>query len=298
MESFSSSDDEDETNPENKRMENLANLLFHKMKNDGIIAKLERLEEEEAEKKKIDIEEEVILDDHPHALPEDKDKEDEGSSSDASDLDDHSHALSKEKDREGEGCSSNASKLPETKQKYEDSNKGKEKYSWNPPTIAEMHKHQAEEALKASRLDALQKETSDFRMLSARQKKKLSKSERAKLSSKGWGGMHAKEEPTDEEKLDLMVLKMRGTVDTQRHYKHTDIKAPKFFQFGTIVSGAQDFHHRIPKKKRKATMVEELMADMEFRKKTKKNYLEVMETKRQGKAAYQTKPPKRKKKTK
>lgn len=42
--------------------------------------------------------------------------------------------------------------------------------------------------------------------------------------------MHAKEEPTDEEKLDLMVLKMRGTVDTQRHYKHTDIKAPKFFQ--------------------------------------------------------------------
>lgn len=42
MESFSSSDDEDETNPENKRMENLANLLFHKMKNDGIIAKLER----------------------------------------------------------------------------------------------------------------------------------------------------------------------------------------------------------------------------------------------------------------
>lgn len=64
------------------------------------------------------------MDDHPHALPEDKDREDEGSSSDASEPDDHSHALSKEKDREGEGCNSKASKLPETKRKYEDSNKG------------------------------------------------------------------------------------------------------------------------------------------------------------------------------
>ena len=37
-------------------------------------------------------------------------------------------------------------------------------------------------------------------------------------------------EKTMEDKRDLMLLNMRSTIDPHHHYKHNDVKAPKFFQ--------------------------------------------------------------------
>lgn len=102
-------------------------------------------------------------------------------------------------------------------------------------------------------------------------------------------------ELTQELKGDLQVLKMRGSLDSKRFYKKNDrdgfskyfqvsrqhwipfpTKPFKFtvsvtahiacWQVGTVVDNPVDFYHsRVPKKARKRTMVEELLADAEFR---------------------------------
>lgn len=99
-------------------------------------------------------------------------------------------------------------------------------------------------------------------------------------------------EMSKELKGDLQVLKMRGSLDPKRFYKKNDRDGfPKYFQVGnntrsheqhisyngyfkslclvqvgTVVDNPVDFYHsRIPKKNRKRTMVEELLADAEFR---------------------------------
>lgn len=83
---------------------------------------------------------------------------------------------------------------------------------------------------------------------------------------KGWFDMKAPE-MTDEAKMNLEMLKMRKALDPKRFYKNNDMKGlPKFFQFGKVVESAADFYHsRVPKKKRKANLVQELLADAEFR---------------------------------
>jgi len=91
----------------------------------------------------------------------------------------------------------------------------------------------------------------------------------------GWYNL-PKTELTDEVKRDLQVLKMRKVLNTKQHYKREDSKAiPKFFQMGTIIEGSHEYYSsRISKKERKRTMVDELLADSEFRKKNKKRMIE------------------------
>ncbi|XP_042339996.1 deoxynucleotidyltransferase terminal-interacting protein 2 [Plectropomus leopardus] len=108
--------------------------------------------------------------------------------------------------------------------------------------------------------------------------------EREKSTGDGWFNMKAPE-LTQELKGDLKVLKMRGSMDPKRFYKKNDRDGfPKYFQVGTVVDSAVDFYHsRIPKKERKRTMVEELLADAEFRQNNKKRYQHiVMEKASQG----------------
>lgn len=90
--------------------------------------------------------------------------------------------------------------------------------------------------------------------------------EKALTKGKGWFDMKAPE-MTDEAKMNLEMLKMRKALDPKRFYKNNDMKGlPKFFQFGRIVESPADFYHsRVPKKKRKANLVQELLADAEFR---------------------------------
>ncbi|KAM9848907.1 deoxynucleotidyltransferase terminal-interacting protein 2 [Aulostomus maculatus] len=101
--------------------------------------------------------------------------------------------------------------------------------------------------------------------------------EREKSTGDGWFNMKAPE-LTKELKGDLQVLKMRGSMDPKRFYKKNDRDGfPKYFQVGTVMDNAVDFYHsRIPKKQRKRTMVEELLADAEFRQNNKKKYMHIV----------------------
>ncbi|CAH2322212.1 Hypothetical predicted protein [Pelobates cultripes] len=114
-----------------------------------------------------------------------------------------------------------------------------------------------------------------------KQLKKERKEERDKSSGRGWFDMKAPE-LTDELKNDLKALKMRSAMDPKRFYKKNDRDGfPKYFQVGTVVDNSIDFYHsRIPKKERKRTIVEELLADSEFRRYNKKKFTEIMAEKR------------------
>ncbi|XP_055484079.1 deoxynucleotidyltransferase terminal-interacting protein 2 [Psammomys obesus] len=112
---------------------------------------------------------------------------------------------------------------------------------------------------------------------SKRQLQKQRRKERQKTAGNGWFGMKAPE-LTDELKNDLKALKMRASMDPKRFYKKNDRDGfPKYFQVGTIVDNPADFYHsRIPKKQRKKTIVEELLADSEFRRFNRRKYSEIM----------------------
>ncbi|NXQ14825.1 TDIF2 protein, partial [Peucedramus taeniatus] len=115
---------------------------------------------------------------------------------------------------------------------------------------------------------------------SLHQLKKQRRAEREKTTGDGWFGMKAPE-ITSELKNDLKVLKMRASLDPKHFYKKNDrVGLPKYFQVGTVVDSPIDFYHsRIPKKQRKRTIVEELLADSEFRRYNKKKYQEIMSEK-------------------
>ncbi|KAM5323572.1 deoxynucleotidyltransferase terminal-interacting protein 2 [Glossophaga mutica] len=109
------------------------------------------------------------------------------------------------------------------------------------------------------------------------QLQKKRREERQKTAGDGWFGMKAPE-LTNELKNDLKALKMRAGMDPKRFYKKNDRDGfPKYFQIGTIVDNPADFYHsRIPKKQRKKTIVEELLADSEFRRFNRRKYSEIM----------------------
>nr|CAD7442810.1 unnamed protein product [Timema bartmani]CAD7455686.1 unnamed protein product [Timema tahoe] len=129
--------------------------------------------------------------------------------------------------------------------------------------------------------------------------KKIRQRAREKTKGEGWFNMPATE-MTDELKHDLEVLQMRSVLDPKHFYKKNDLKVlPKFFQVGRVVEAPADYYHsRVPKKQRKKTIVEELMADAEFQKYNKKRYKEIIEQRRKThfKAHKQAKKLKRKKK--
>ncbi|KAL4634901.1 deoxynucleotidyltransferase terminal-interacting protein 2 isoform X1 [Arapaima gigas] len=101
--------------------------------------------------------------------------------------------------------------------------------------------------------------------------------EREKTTGDGWFNMKAPE-MTQELQNDLRALKMRSAMDPKRFYKKNDQEGfPKYLQMGTVVECPLDFYHsRIPKKQRKRTIVEELLADAEFRNYNKKKFREIM----------------------
>ncbi|KAJ7986602.1 hypothetical protein DPEC_G00341580 [Dallia pectoralis] len=103
------------------------------------------------------------------------------------------------------------------------------------------------------------------------------KEEREKTTGTGWFNMRAPE-MTEELKGDLKALKMRGAMDPKRFYKKNDRDGfPKYFQVATVVDNPVDFYHsRLPKKERKRTIVEELLADAEFRHNNKKKFKQIM----------------------
>ncbi|KAI9032213.1 Fcf2 pre-rRNA processing-domain-containing protein [Hyaloraphidium curvatum] len=84
------------------------------------------------------------------------------------------------------------------------------------------------------------------------------------------------QEMTPEIKQHLQILNMRHVIDPKRHYKRPGKKggeAPKFFQVGTLIEGAGEYYSaRVPKRDRDKTLVDELLADVEARKKYKQRF--------------------------
>ncbi|KAF8796681.1 Deoxynucleotidyltransferase like protein [Argiope bruennichi] len=114
---------------------------------------------------------------------------------------------------------------------------------------------------------------------SRRQKRKEAAKERDKTKGFDWYNMAAPE-MTDEKQNDLLVLKMRQALDPKHFYKRSANKTnPKFFQVGTFVESPIEFYSsRIPKKQRKQTLVDELLADAEFRQYQKKKFTEIQQS--------------------
>ena len=122
---------------------------------------------------------------------------------------------------------------------------------------------------------------SDFKPhVGKRKLKKLKRAEREKTKGSDWYNMPATE-LTEERKKDLELLQMRNVLDPKRFYKKNNSETlPKYFQIGTVVDSASDFYtDRVAKKDRKQTMVDELLADAEFKKYQKRKYVQIIDDK-------------------
>jgi len=112
--------------------------------------------------------------------------------------------------------------------------------------------------------------------------KKAKKLEREKTKGQDWYGMPATE-VTDEIKRDLEVLKMRDALDPKRFYKKNSSKElPKYFQVGKYVDTPAEYYTdkvNSSGKSKNKTLVDELMADAEFKKYNKRKYAEIVEEK-------------------
>ncbi|KAL3075731.1 hypothetical protein niasHS_012561 [Heterodera schachtii] len=114
--------------------------------------------------------------------------------------------------------------------------------------------------------------------VSARQQKKQRKAQRATTAGPSWHKMPATE-LTEERRRDLEVVQMRDALDPAQHYKKPDREVlPKYFQIGHIVESKADFYAaRVPKRQRKRTMVEELMADAELLARNKRRFTAIVQ---------------------
>eukprot|EP00638_Chattonella_subsalsa_P005581 CAMPEP_0117766210 /NCGR_PEP_ID=MMETSP0947-20121206/20686_1 /TAXON_ID=44440 /ORGANISM="Chattonella subsalsa, Strain CCMP2191" /LENGTH=227 /DNA_ID=CAMNT_0005589241 /DNA_START=3 /DNA_END=686 /DNA_ORIENTATION=+ len=104
-------------------------------------------------------------------------------------------------------------------------------------------------------------------------------------AGKNWYGM-SQTVMTPELRKDIQAIKLRGYLDPSRFYKAPEINT-KFLQVGTVVEGRGEFFSaRIPKKKRKQNIVDEILADERVRKYSKKKFQEIQHKKSLGKKGF------------
>nr|CAB3239388.1 deoxynucleotidyltransferase terminal-interacting protein 2 [Phallusia mammillata] len=117
--------------------------------------------------------------------------------------------------------------------------------------------------------------------LGTRAGKKQRRAIKNATSGKKWFDMKAPE-LTDEVKRDMKILQMRSILDPKRFYKKNDRKTiPKYFQIGKIMDNAVDFYSsRVPKKQRKATLADELIADANSKRYQKRKFNEIQAKRR------------------
>lgn len=85
-----------------------------------------------------------------------------------------------------------------------------------------------------------------------------------------------------EREQDAKMLLMRNYIDPKRFYKGLDSLAPDF-QIGTVMEGRLDFvNGRLPRRERKRTFVDEILADRGVRSYTKKKFTSIQETNKSG----------------
>jgi hypothetical protein len=94
---------------------------------------------------------------------------------------------------------------------------------------------------------------------------------------------------TPELKRDLQLLNLRPFLDPKRHYKKQNSKAepPAFSQVGTIVeSHAEYYSARLPNKKRKKTLADEVLAVEAENHRLRNAYAKAQAVSTSGKRAY------------
>ncbi|XP_050437158.1 deoxynucleotidyltransferase terminal-interacting protein 2 [Adelges cooleyi] len=103
--------------------------------------------------------------------------------------------------------------------------------------------------------------------------KRDKKRQEAKTKGPNWFNLPATK-ITDSVRHDLDLIRMRSALDTKRFYKKNETEAyPKYFQIGTVIDSPFECKSgRLTNKQRKKTMVDELLADAEFKQTTKKRY--------------------------
>lgn len=103
-------------------------------------------------------------------------------------------------------------------------------------------------------------------------------------TGKGWFDMPAPT-MTPELKKDLEILQLRHVMDPKRHFKRSGkSKAlPKYFQVGTVIEPAFEFHSsRLTKKERKTTLVDEFLSDQKLKNYRMRKVREIQEIRTPG----------------
>jgi len=132
-----------------------------------------------------------------------------------------------------------------------------------------------------------------------RQLKRERRKEAEKTKGSKWYNLPATE-MTDEKLRDLEIIQMRAILNPKKFYKKNDLKVlPKYFQVGTVVDGPAEFYsNRVPRKDRKKTLVDELMADASFQRYNKRKYAEIIKVKQPAAGGQKHQTKKRTKKVK
>ena len=123
-------------------------------------------------------------------------------------------------------------------------------------------------------------EISDFEKTTT-QAKKERKLERSKTLGKKYFDFKPSE-MTEELKRDLKIIKSRNIIGKGQFSNVSDYKKklPSAVQIGTIVEDKTEyFSSRVPKKMRQKTLVDELAADFDFRKKLKEKFMKIQSSK-------------------
>lgn len=117
-------------------------------------------------------------------------------------------------------------------------------------------------------------------LLTRGERRKLSRKKREATAGEKWFDLPTKELEL-EDKLTIDAIRLRETLDPGRFYKKkaTD-KVSKHFHIGTVVEHPMDYYSsRATRKERKQTLVDELIADAEFKKNVKKRYQRIKASK-------------------
>ncbi|XP_065177346.1 uncharacterized protein LOC135808128 [Sycon ciliatum] len=82
---------------------------------------------------------------------------------------------------------------------------------------------------------------------------------------------------SDEMKREMEILRMRHILDPKRHYKAGDWKKgiPKNAQLGTVIGDSADRYSNISRRSRPKSLVDELLKNERFRKRSKAQYLKI-----------------------
>ncbi|VDO79017.1 unnamed protein product [Soboliphyme baturini] len=113
---------------------------------------------------------------------------------------------------------------------------------------------------------------------SKRALKRQRKAEAEASAGKKWFDL-PRTELTDERRRDLEVLNLREVLEKKKRFYRSLGRTglPKYFQVGTVVDSPYDFYSsRVPRKERKSTIVDELLNDMDMKRKFKARYQQIL----------------------